>query len=563
LPTLLPAACVFLLAVPSAYTNGWQGWPVPTNASWYGYQTNHYFAQLWSGLVERCDAAGAAYPSAQVDTYTVPAGFSNIVTTNGGALVTNWFPIYTTVAVTNQFLPFTYSYSNAWGSGSNTCNPYLRRSWFTAWDAKALALIPSFLDDTRMSNGTFNAWFLSTNGPGTGPTTFPAMTATGLFARAPLGFVTNGATYFTQHLAFPTSDIVLASFQWRTNGWWTAPMAPYSTNVFLDTERPRIEFVESTGPTNPWPAFTVTVSGLQWVASTRAVSATTETFTVTSPAPVASTTCWYQVQSATYSTNSLDPATNATWRLVYPAWAAVHAPVHLRLYSIEFNERRTLLQHLGWTSAGEPFCRSMAPVLSCWWSGERKAAGTNASLEGCKAVAVADYSQDAAYGTNTHWYPWVGNYLWGTANPGDYQVWLSGIAYSNWFWFTACATGKVKGVQLYLCGQAILADAYSAGHNGTYSTNDLCIFDSFGWSNLVFGSYSHVGTASATTNAVDDPALVFDYTPLAVVTNPWTTTPPNTGGNPSTRGFRLRGQSGGRQPYSKAAYSHTNWYSYP
>jgi hypothetical protein len=163
----------------------WEGFPCPSNTTFYSVQTNKYVSQLFTGLIERCMAVNVSSPII-VDTLTGYAGYRNEVEdvgyfTNGWIWIcdppaiepyldddytipnpaweewmwdcwawydqydplwvhtkytTNKILIYTNIVVTNQFEAFTYSYSSPEISGTETINPPIRASWFLAFDNK-------------------------------------------------------------------------------------------------------------------------------------------------------------------------------------------------------------------------------------------------------------------------------------------------------------------------------------------------------------------------------------------------------------------------------------------
>lgn len=159
--------------------SAWENFPCPTNTTFYSVQNNKYISQLFTGLIERCEAVNVPNPII-VDTLTGYAGWSNAVEdigyfTNGWywacdppeispyeegweewmwdcwqyydnewvhvKYATNKILIYTNIVVTNQFDAFTYNYSSPEQSGTETIYPPIRASWFTAFDNKLREVI--------------------------------------------------------------------------------------------------------------------------------------------------------------------------------------------------------------------------------------------------------------------------------------------------------------------------------------------------------------------------------------------------------------------------------------
>jgi hypothetical protein len=179
--------------------------------SYYSVASNQYVSQLFTGLIERCTASGVA-PPVVVDTLTVYAGITNTYTVTNGYTVTNNWICYTNLTVTNQFLPFAYTWATTNSSGTATAYPPIRASWFAAWDAKYDAVL-AYANWVRMedcgllSNDTADAYFAD----GTKTDLPTGWTKTNLFTRYGIGIVTNGTAYFTHKPATYSNEWKLGS----------------------------------------------------------------------------------------------------------------------------------------------------------------------------------------------------------------------------------------------------------------------------------------------------------------------------------------------------------------
>ncbi len=187
----------------------WENFPCPSNETYYTVQSNKYISQLFTGLIERCDALAIA-PPAIVDTINVQVGWSNAVEDVGyytsgwywacsppailpyeegweewmwdcwqyydnewihQKFVTNKVLIYTNLVVTNQFDAFTYNYTSPGTNGSVIVYPPIRSSWFTAFDSKLSSVIAArsgfnWIDTNIVYNGesTYGETFFRAHG---------------------------------------------------------------------------------------------------------------------------------------------------------------------------------------------------------------------------------------------------------------------------------------------------------------------------------------------------------------------------------------------------------------
>jgi len=210
---------------------GWNpAWPIEgnTNVSIY---TNWIAKDLWRAADERLRALGPASQESY-DAYGFNFVYSMtgevgrtaatwaVVWTNHGtattAWVTNWFPVYGTVTVTNQF--------DALTAGGVTGSPDVRVEFLNQLDDAILTALAGYVmpyyDDIGV-DGRYNDWFARTNGAGVWPTMFPLMSKVDLadkYGRA-------GGQHYAQAIGQTTNDYGQA-----TNGvgvWvkrWNRPM---------------------------------------------------------------------------------------------------------------------------------------------------------------------------------------------------------------------------------------------------------------------------------------------------------------------------------------------------
>lgn len=365
-----------------AYTNGWQGWPCPTNQSWYSAaETNHYFYQLWTGLLERCVAVGVAAPVC-VDSHTVYDGFTNNVVTTNGLTVTNQVIQYRTIVTTNQYLPFGYTYSNDFTNGTGTVYPPMRRSWFTAWDSTLFSIVGSYVD-TRLigADGTYNDYFASVTAS-LSSASAPVYSRASLFGAAGIGYTNAG--HWTASTSGTNADWLLASIHSGTNTGWTfnewSPLDSVHPGTLL--EAPMAQFVAG-GTCTPSAvnAITVTVSGLSWTGGVGYASAL-DTAVITSSVPSKLSSMWRTVTNITVSTRL---NSNDAIRIVYDATSMLYyEDMGWRLTPQSLIERQACINLLT-NSYVQHYDRSS------WYSLDGQRYGDEGDGNWSTAKALADY----------------------------------------------------------------------------------------------------------------------------------------------------------------------------
>ena len=334
----------------SAYTNGWYGWPCPTNASYYSVDTNHYFFQLYTALVERCMVAGKTTPTI-IDTYTLAVGQTNYTFITNGNVITNSFFLTTSVSKTNQFLPFEYAWSNASGVGVSTCYPSIKRSWFTQWDSTLAACLSTFVMPNQLgTDGTYNAYFAAITNQGESAVP-PVFTSTGLFSYAGIGFTVSNAAHWTDGLAIPTNaDWLLASIHstgasasvWGFKRWTDLtnahPQQPLNAPV-----------AQYFAASNQIPTNVIfTVYGTAWGSMGTNFVVTNETAVFLDASDVQLSNTWRTVTNiiCTSTRPNSNDAIRLTYKILPPLYDSV---IGWRLGPYSFNERKAAVDALKWT----------------------------------------------------------------------------------------------------------------------------------------------------------------------------------------------------------------------
>jgi hypothetical protein len=343
---------------------------VPTNVSFYGYDTNHYITQLYSGLVERCRVAGVSLPSV-VDTWTVYGGISNTVTIEtNGVTVTNNFIKYNTTTRTNQFQPFEYTYVDPIASNTvtNTCYPYIKRSWITTWDTKFDSVISTFVNTNLLSGGTFNDYMGTITNQGEGAS-LPVQSKTNLFVTLGIGYVTNSVAHWTHTPHHDPADWLLAAI-WSSGSndtSWTFQQFSKMTNAHPRdaTITPIAEYVRAglSGP-NVATNLVLTLAGTAWNSSGTGSVTVTEVVTFDSTNGVPLSYAWSSITGITCTAQR--PNSNDAIRIAYAEQPTIYdsSPAY-RLYADTLNERWIALDALRWSKK----------TMTTWTAGDTNAAG--------------------------------------------------------------------------------------------------------------------------------------------------------------------------------------------
>ena len=310
--------------------------------------------------MERCDAIGAARPLV-VDTYTnLFAGYMNTYTTitNGDIFViTNNFICYTNVTVTNQFLPFEYSWSQTNGtSGTSTCYPSIKRSWFTTWDSKLFSICTSYVDTNNIgTDGTFNDWFvLNSNNFSHSSSAFPkfpTFASTSLLDRAGVGWTNRSVAHWTYSATIPLYDLLLGSINSSTSNdsSWTFQSWTSLSNVHpLDASyHPMVQYTP--GGTNTPTNISLWIYGTSWGSLGSNVVQASELATFNSTNDVSLANAWRTITNITC--NSARANSNDAIRIAYTIMPALYSEnIGWVLNAISLNERKSCVDRLLWST---------------------------------------------------------------------------------------------------------------------------------------------------------------------------------------------------------------------
>ncbi len=399
---------LLMLAVPVCAD--WYGFPLSenTNGDWYTIrETVGPITQQWAAVVERYDAGRPSEdPGSAIGTWDVIAGTSNevIVTTNIVGGTTNLYTFTNTlllemevkrtvdVSVASRRLigPFEYSYTDASGTHTSTCVPWLEGDQYTLLDDTQLPLL-AYMDYTmyHTRDGEYDApvahryvctnewdgtnyttWFLKTDASGDYPQGFPMNTGVGLASREGIGYVTNRITnawgfvvdgispatpvrhwWWTQ---YPTNEDhwLLGELHYSTNQTWDfAYGGNFATNVFATNATPVLIYTGTNvgltttvyGSCIDGTNFWVFGGDIPW----QGTKATTETVTV-SIGTNAMTERWLTITNMVCSkTGTLHEAQAVVQ--TNPAAVFARYPGET-LYNETFDERYQLLKALIWTT---------------------------------------------------------------------------------------------------------------------------------------------------------------------------------------------------------------------
>jgi hypothetical protein len=501
-----------LLLTASTALAGWDGFPCPSNVSWYAVETNHYWAQLMTGLVERCKAAGVAAP-AIVDTYTnLFAGYTNTYTATNGCIVTNNWICYTNRTVTNQFLPFEYSWSQTNGtSGTATCYPAIKQSWVAAWDSKFASIIGGpwvrVEDCGLLSNETADAYF-ATFGTNAGAD-FPIWTRTNLFLRQGIGSGTNGGGLFSHTPELLTNEWALGVIRKTTNSstsWSYQEMTPITTTIYDTSIRPVFEYWPS-WPTNELSApfnsnsLTFTITGTILTFPSQTATSGTEVITITASGDAATVQPWYRITGI--ACTNTPPNKHDAWRVVYKDAFPIYGGNPYRLYAVDINERQAALDPLVCTRYAMTIGESDRRVAKKYGYAQAQPWAT------VVAAAQADYDDTYPAGNSNTF-----NYVcgsWAVKNPNVYPV------YGDFYlliWGNSTTNFSFTSYPSTMASQAVVRAGYMtlfpyyvpAGYNQAYPHEAISniIFDTFGlYTNFVPYTLASIGTALSPGSTYD------------------------------------------------------------
>ena len=386
---------------------GFTGFPLATSTNagnWYEAQDLYQpVAQLYSGVVERCEFSGVAVPSI-VETWTVSAGSSNNIVTNGLPAATN---VYTNIVLltdeittTNQIGPFEYEYTDPSGTYTSTAYPYVTRAFMNALDTKINALIPYYLDGSVVTNGNWNSYFgiMSTNMPRSksDEVYYELLRASkaGIFDREGIGtvrststndggYVTGGLAYYTRQPA-TARNWLLSELHASTNDWQFVDVGGFDTRMYETNMVPVIQYIQ--GGTNALATTSITLSGLALTHSNQTTYTTSEVVFVSSTTTVCALP-WYDITNIT--TEAAINNTGDVFAVSYTNEIVLYGNRPYRLHATDLDERWVVLKNLTWIEHDVPYPHTTNAwpryhATNYWYSGlgrEPTAAAARAEAE--------------------------------------------------------------------------------------------------------------------------------------------------------------------------------------
>jgi hypothetical protein len=300
------------------------GYPFATNPetpNWYAAKAlYHPIGQLYSGIVERCEAANIAAPSYE-SVLTCSAGWS-----------TSRVPLTVAIDVTNVVDPVVYSYTDYEGTHTATGYPPVTRAFLAELDDRLEACIPHYAD-----TNTWSTW-----------------TPSNLFTRLDIGHVhTNGTAYWTRAYAKPYSWWIWSAAYtgewtrtWQGSADWNsrAPSNAYTSLAFA-TNYPVL--VCSTAAT-----FQLVLTGIG--PDSEGLGETVDVSTVTTPL----TRPWRTISSASITASS-GIATGMWYAIGYTNQPALHGDLPGHLDAGYLDERFAVLDALRHSTAVATFATNV------------------------------------------------------------------------------------------------------------------------------------------------------------------------------------------------------------
>lgn len=548
-----------LLLSASTALAGWDGFPCPSNVSWYAVETNHYWAQLMTGLVERCKASGVSAP-AIVDTYTnLFAGYTNTFTSTNGYIITNYWICYTNATVTNQFLPFAYSWSQTNGtSGTATCYPAVKQSWIAVWDSKFASVIGGpwvrVEDCGLLSNDTADAYF-ATFGTNAGAD-FPIWTRTNLFLRQGIGSGTNGGGLFTHTPDLLTNAWTLGAVRKITNSatsWSYQEMTPITTTIYDTSIRPVFEYWPS-WPTNELFApfnsnsLTFTITGTILTFPSQTATSGTEVITITDSNDVPTVQPWYRITGV--ACTNTPPNSNDAWRIVYKEGFPIYGGNPYRLYACDVNERWAAIDPLVCTRYALSIGSSDKRITHKY--GDR--GFTSSPWSATRDAAIADFGEGDSLFESNAFVVAVGSQGYKDGSY-DAQIFANSTTNFSFASYPATMIGQGAASVGYIRLFPMQWDASGQPIAATQTT--VRIYDNFGsYTSFVPFVLSSIGSGIVSNSSFDGWNIGQTQIPSTFCDEPINDTP----GQPAlrnTRGYTYRSDVSGYGFYMHSM--HTNW----
>ena len=347
------------MVVATATYGSWSAnWP----AEGRPFYENWMVQEIYSSVVERCEAAGIDPPNI-VQTWQVDSGNTNYVYVDGGVTYTSVVPTYASVTTTNTIGTFV--------SGGYTGQTFLTRSFVNSLDTKIEELIPYFVITNEASGGNYLTWFNTELAVGF-PDDFPMESQAGLFQREGIGFTTNlltnsfgtvtsGEAYWTRQPPM-TSHWVLAQAHYTKVGTWQSGYGNEFNRRYYGNVYPVIKYITA-GPNPQANTITVTLSGLQIQQSDQDLLGAYSIISVTTEYTPLSK-YWYRVEWMV--ANGVAANTNDSIQIVYTNETVLYGDRPFLLYGRDFDERQKALNAMRWTRQTPEWVAPTSGVTNYW-----------------------------------------------------------------------------------------------------------------------------------------------------------------------------------------------------
>jgi len=404
------------------------GFPLESNTNtpnWYAAREMYNpISQIYSGIVERCEAVGISSPSI-VETWTVSAGVESQVVTNLVWAAGVWNPIATnvytnivllskSVTTTNQLGAFEYEYTNESCTFTSTGFPYVTRYFMASLDSKLSALESYFTPNffPYFTNGNYDAWFfdeITTNTDGVinaNYNTDLTMSWAQRFADLDIGYHDpvstndvgdfNGYYCFTRQPGLPTGfalseTVADTNAQWVFNG-----IGDFDTRYYAP-DKPFVTYTPF--GTQSFSSATVTIYGDVLVQSDQSTDTSSEIVTMSSMTQQC-TNVWYSITNMVVSAPAALAATGGYFTVHYTN-VVLYGTRPYRLFARDLDERAAVLSSMTITDHGGGHSRWYDTVPSPWdydnqgQAGRAQYLSTNTSWDAVKTIAENNYPSTA------------------------------------------------------------------------------------------------------------------------------------------------------------------------
>jgi hypothetical protein len=318
--------------------------PISHTSSWWHLRSPGPVGSLWSGVVERCEAAGVSGPHLVEDILLADGRTQELVSV-GSLSVTNTIRLSKWYRVTNQIAPYVWSYSDLGSSVTSTTSLPVTRALLEEIDVALLRCIPYYADPTNpppLSSFPTGDYPIEPLGNAYLPQ---------LMLDAGVGLVTNAVTnaagvvvdadwYWTrQMLSESRVRLAQAVYGAVTNDWQLSFPSSLPTPSWPSPSRPWA-FFDALAPTS----LSVVVQGFALVETNQSFAAASETVSLSST-PAALTSVWHSVTNLQFS------APAATGSVVTIAWTNDLAVYSSNLWAhtlqaAALNERAAIISSL-------------------------------------------------------------------------------------------------------------------------------------------------------------------------------------------------------------------------